>query len=673
MRKLFYIVALMAAVLIVACANMGSPDGGPYDETPPRVVHTSPRFGSVKAKPKKIVIEFDENIKLENAHDKVVISPPQLNQPNIEASGKRITIELVDTLLPGMSYSIDFADAIVDNNEGNPLGDYAFTFSTGEQLDTMQMSGYVLNAENLEPIKGIVVGLYALGEDSTLEDSVFRTRPPERISRTDGSGHFVVKGIAPGQYRAFALQDQDGDFCFSQRSEMLAFSHRVLTPSSAPDIRMDTVWHDSIYYDSIVSRPYTHFYPDDIVLLAFTEKKQDRAFLKSDRPQLERFTLFFTAPDTELPKIEGIGFDASQAFVLDAKPNLDTLTYWIRDSLLYNNDTISINVTFNATDSLGQLVPQTERLDLYSKVTYARMQKRRQEAWNEYAKEYIREYKRKMRKGEDDESDDEEDAAEPAQKKKSKKKKVKINDEDIVVPPMPEKFLEPRFGRSTLNPDNNVDISFDTPIDTAYLSMFRFSEIIDSVKYERPFLLRRQPDNVKAYRIYAEWQPGSVYELEADTGAFVNIYGSRTEGFDRKIRIKSLDDFSSLFVHLQGLPNADKAYVQLLNSTDKVLKTQRAENGHADFYFLDPGTYYLRMFVDENGDGLWTTGEYDAQRQAEPVYYFTGGLNLRAKWDVSESWNPMAQPLYRQKPARITKQKADRKRTSKNRNAKRKR
>ena len=127
---------ILLCVLLYSCANMGTPDGGPYDETPPKIIRTTPEFGSFGSKSKKIVLEFDENIKVENAAEKVIVSPPQLEQPEISASGKRITVELIDTLRPGITYTIDFADAIEDNNEGNPMGDYAFMFSTGDEIDT---------------------------------------------------------------------------------------------------------------------------------------------------------------------------------------------------------------------------------------------------------------------------------------------------------------------------------------------------------------------------------------------------------------------------------------------------------------------------------------------------------------------------------------------------------
>ena len=138
---------------------MGSPDGGWYDDTPPSLVSATPQDRSVNVTDKKVTIVFDEYIKVEDVTNKVVVSPPQLEMPEIKASGKRIIVELLDSLKPNTTYTIDFSDAISDNNEGNPLGNYTYSFSTGEQIDTFEVSGTVLNAEDLEPVNGILVGL----------------------------------------------------------------------------------------------------------------------------------------------------------------------------------------------------------------------------------------------------------------------------------------------------------------------------------------------------------------------------------------------------------------------------------------------------------------------------------------------------------------------------------
>lgn len=749
--------AVVLALLLVACANIGNPDGGPYDETPPRVVRTSPKMGEANVtNAKKIVIEFDEIVKIESAYDKVVVSPPQIEQPEIEATGRKVTVALLDSLKPNTTYTIDFADAIVDNNEGNPLGDYAFTFSTGEKIDTLQVSGHVLAANNLEPIKGMLVGLYRLPDvaegdslsDSlttvaaSLPDSVFKTRPFERISRTDGSGHFIVKGIAPGKYRIYALKDQNQNFYYDQRSEMLAFTDRIIEPSSRPDIRPDTVWHDSIHYDSIVITPFIHYYPDDIALLAFESSLQDRHLLKSERPILQQFSLYFTAPSDTLPKLTGLNFDAENAFVVDASEKNDTLHYWIRDSLVYNLDTLEMQIDFFATDTTGNLSLKIDTLHLVSKLTKERIAKQEKEKYETWVKEYKqrvkderraakraeKEKEREKEEQEEEESKEGEDAKETkeeedvkeeqeemefisvdsimepillidsvenyvetiddsiksivsvssppdvqednAPKKKKSSKKKKDEDEDIEIPPMPEEFLEYKInGIQSMDPDKNIDFVFSEPLDSVDISKIHFSTKVDSLFEPTRFLFRQVPGKIMTYRLYAEWEPDTVYQVEIDTAAFVNIYGKRCDAQKRTITMKSLETYSTLFIALQG--NLTNPYVQLLDGSDKVVKTIKAKNNKADFYFITPGTYYLRMFCDINDNGVWDTGDYDAQLQPEPVYYFPNALVLRANWEITEEWNPTARPLAKQKPAKITKQKPDKVKTIKNRNAER--
>lgn len=710
-KQSYIFVVFFATLFFAACANIGTPDGGPYDETPPKIVRTSPKYGSSNSHTSKIVLEFDENVKLENATEKVVVSPPQKEQPEISASGKKITVTLLDTLKKNTTYTIDFADAIEDNNEGNPMGDYAFTFSTGERIDTFQVSGHVLDASNLEPIKGMLVGLYSLdnkgdsvsdADTTELEfpDSIFRTKPFERISRTDSRGHFIIKGIAPGRYKVFALNDQNQNFMFDQRSEMLAFSDRIISPSSKPDIRPDTVWHDSIHYDSIVMTPYTHFYPDDIVLLAFQEKVQDRYMLKNERPMLHLFSIYFTAPSDTLPLIKGLNFDEANAFIIDANEDKDTLTYWIKDSLIYNIDTLNMAMTYYFTDTTGILTLRTDTMYLASRVSKEKMEKQKKEAFEEWAKEYKKQQKNAMkakRKEEKEKKDEEEneentelsdtetnsdgnteklekpekETIKDKNKGKKKKRAKEDDEEDIVVPPMPEVFMDVKTsGSSSLDPNKNIDITLPEPIDTIDMSFFHFYEKIDTIREPRQFIFKELPGKLMSYRFYAEWEPEKTYELVVDTGAFVNIYGKRSEGFKKSIKVKSLDSYSSLFVTLQ---NADSsAVVQLMDGSDKVVSTVKSTNGKADFYFISPGLYYLRLFYDRNGNGVWDTGNYDTHEQAEEVYYYPGGLNLRAMWEVAQTWNIAATPIPKQKPEKITKQKPDKEKTVKNRNAERK-
>ena len=167
MRRLqYWLLAVGCLLLAVGCARMGSPDGGWYDDDPPVVIGSIPADKATGVKTKKVTIYFDEYIKLADATQNVIVSPPQIEMPDIQAKGKKIVVELKDTLKPNMTYTIDFSDAISDNNEDNPMGNYTFTFSTGEQTDTLEVSGSVLSAENLDPVAGILVGLYSDLADS---------------------------------------------------------------------------------------------------------------------------------------------------------------------------------------------------------------------------------------------------------------------------------------------------------------------------------------------------------------------------------------------------------------------------------------------------------------------------------------------------------------------------
>ena len=347
MKKLLYIA--IALCVVMSCARMGSPDGGWYDDDPPRVIGSSPAEQATNVDQKKITIYFDEYIKLADPTQNVIVSPPQLEMPEIRGAGKKIVVELQDSLKPNTTYTIDFSDAITDNNEGNPMGNYTFTFSTGEQIDTFEVGGYVIEASNLEPVKGISVGLY-----NNLSDTVFKKEPLMRISRTDETGHFVIKGVAPGEYRVYALMEQDGNYMFSQKSEMIAFSHEIYTPTAGPDVRQDTIWRDSLHIDNIIQVPFTHFYPDDVVLLAFNEILTDRFLVKSDRDNENRLNFFFSYGNDQLPVIRGLNFDADSAFILEANEKKDSLTYWLRDTTLVNKDTLELSIEYLATDTNGQ-------------------------------------------------------------------------------------------------------------------------------------------------------------------------------------------------------------------------------------------------------------------------------------------------------------------------------
>ena len=628
MKKLLYIFCI--ACVVVGCARMGSPDGGWYDDDPPVVIGSNPVDQSTNVSAKKISIYFDEYIKLEDATNKVIVSPPQLEVPEIKATGKRIVVELQDTLKENITYTIDFSDAISDNNEGNPLGNYTYSFSTGDRIDTMEVAGYVLDASNLEPIKGILVGLY---ED--LADSAFKTKPMLRVSRSDSRGHFVIKGVAPGSYRTYALKDADGDFRFGQKSEMLAFNHEIYVPSSKPDVRIDTIWRDSLHIETFRQTPYTHFLPDDVTLLAFTHIQTERFLLKTERKDPEKFTMFFTYGHPDLPVIKGLNFNADSAFVIETREEQDTINYWLRDTTLVNQDTLRMELTYMMTDTLGNLVSQTDTLEVLSKIPYAKRQK-------ELAKEI--------------------------EKWQKEQERLKKREEpyDSIYPAMP---LKPSVkAPQQIDPDKKIEIEMPTPLQRVDTAAIHLYSMIDSAWYEAPLTFRPIPHRLRFYEIQAEWRPGIEYSLEIDSAAFEDIYGHVSEAYKQGLKVKSLDEYSTLNIKLSGIADSLPLRVRLLNKSDAIVKDVLAKDGVAKFEYVNPDTYYLSALVDTNGNGVWDTGDYDADRQAEAVYYYPREIEIKERWDVTQQWNLTAVPRYKQKPLAITKQKADAEKKLRNRN-----
>ena len=631
--QLILIAAL--SLLMVACARMGQPDGGWFDEDPPRIIGSNPADQAVGVNSKRITIQFDEYIKLEDATQNVIVSPPQLEMPEIKATGKKIVVDLKDSLKANTTYTIDFSDAISDNNENNPLGNYTFTFSTGERIDTFEVAGTVLDASNLEPIKGIQVGLYA-----DLADSAFRTKPLLRVARTDGRGRFVIKGVAPGEYRVYALQDADGNYMFNQKSEMVAFSHTTYKPSAGPDIRQDTIWRDSLRIDNILRVPYTHFYPDDIIRLAFQEVQTDRYLLKQpERKDADRFTLYFSYGNPQLPEIRGFNFDEKDAFVLEASEKKDTLTYWLRDTALVNQDTLSMQLSYLMTDSTGVLVTQIDTVDVIAKTSYAKRQKdlkKQVESWE----------------------------------KEQAKLKKQGEPYDSIMPREPLKVQYNVPG--TMAPDSRPTINMPAPLarcDTASIHLYTK---VDTLWYRVPVDVQRRDSLLRTYDVLAEWTAGSEYSLEVDSAAFEDIYGNVSKPFKQGIKISTLDEFSTIVLQLAGV--TDTTYVvELLDQSEKTIKQVRTEaNGDAVFFYVKPGGYYARAFRDRNGNGVWDTGNYDANLQPEEVYYFPGRIDCKEKWDITRPWNLIATPLNMQKPGEITKQKPDKeKQKLLNRNAER--
>lgn len=634
---------LLLAVAIHSCANMAAPTGGAYDIDPPVVRRASPDFNSLNTTPSRIEIEFDENIKIESPTEKVIVTPPQRNMPVIRSIGRRAVVELNDTLLPNTTYTIDFTDAIVDNNEGNPLENFVYSFSTGDQLDTLAISGRVLNAEDLEPVSGIYVGIH-----SNFADTAFTNVPFERISRTDSRGAFTVRGMAPGKYKVFALDDLNRDYMYDNPLEAIAFLDSIVIPSSMPAVRQDTVFVDSITVDTIRTVHYTRFLPDDLLLRTFLSDFQRQYLQKHERPEEHKLGLFFAAP-TDLPTFFLLDqeVDEDEWYVMERSVNNDTLTLWITDSLVHKQDSLRMKINYIRTDSVNQNYIATDTLNFNLRRS-GRDRERAARAAEEERKQ-TEEARKQVQEQREDENDDEGDAV----------------DEEIAEVPI--RFLSIKSNvQSTFELYNPIRFEFEQPVLQFDSSHVELSIEVDSLFEAIPFKMEADTLNPRKFVVRPKWEPGAKYKIYIDSAAVLSHYGLWNNTFEQQFTVKPLDQYGNLEISLSGLQEGENAFVELLDKAGKPFRKSVVQANVARFQDLPPGDVYARLVIDENNDGVWTTGNYEEKRQPEEVFYYPGNFVIRAFSDHSESWDIRSTPVIKQKPLDITTNKPEEKRRNPN-------
>ncbi|OIP81814.1 MAG: hypothetical protein AUK44_09215, partial [Porphyromonadaceae bacterium CG2_30_38_12] len=540
------IVVSFIGFVVHACANKAQgPTGGPKDITPPRVMKSTPSNGALNFRKKEIQIIFDENISIEKPSESIIISPPQSKQPNVKGNARVLSIDFEDELTDSTTYTINFGNSIVDLNEKNPLKDFRFAFATGNQIDTMQVAGQVIDAENLNPVSGIIVGIYAYSDS----DAFFK-KPFLRIAKTDENGHFVIDNAKPGKYRIYALGDVSKDY-FYQPGESAAFSDSLLSPSTTLEQKHDTIWKDSVTVDSIHSYIGTRFLPDSVLLKLFKEKKKRQYFVKYERKKPMVFTLFFHSEATQPPTLKPLNFDWTNRVLVQKNSSLDSISYWLKDSSIYNIDTLSVAMTYQKTDSLYQLVLQTDTLHII------------------------------MRK------------AAMVQRKKTTK----------------TVGLKTEFYKIGTNASTDFDVfnplllTFEAPMDSINLAKVYLKEKVDSTFKTLPLKWRQVDSTGMLYAVNYKWQPEKMYELRIDSAAISSIYGLKNNSLKAAFKVKSLDEYAA--IKLKTAVFDSLLMFQVLDAKDKVLVTKKAMSHGTLFEYLKPGDYYLRAFKDANANGLW--------------------------------------------------------------------
>ena len=611
--------------LLVACASIGSPEGGPRDYTPPQVVKTSPKTGSVNFKGNKVEITFDEIVNLKDQQKKVVVSPAPRTQPLIRAVGKKLTVEFRDELEENTTYVIDFSNAIEDNNESNQLDGYTFVFSTGDEIDTLAISGIVLRANDLEPMQHVLVGVH-----SNLDDTAFTHVPLERVCRTNDRGLFTLQGLKPGNYHVFALNDMDGDYRMA-RSEDIAFMDEVIVPTTGQYTSQDTVFTFDRKVDTVVTADHTLFLPNDLLLCMFNEGYRSHYVKQTSRPEDNKLHVLFGAPNDTLPGIEVLRptDHAVDWYRVERRAENDSIIYWITDSAMIATDTIIVAMTYLRTDTADRLqqVTDTIRFGYRKPNAQIKEEQQKQKEREERAKrleQLLEKQEKAIVQGK-----------ELAEGELEELKELQRSDPDEI-----RNIGMDLTKNGAFDVGDSIILKFDAPIAAIDPAGVKLEIKRDSLWVRYPGVLPQfEPVDDCSPLFY--WMPftvlpDSTYRLTIDSAAVSSVYGLHNKRLVKEFKVNGLEEYANLYfsVNVKG-----GAFVELLGSGEKVERTVAVSNGEFEFLNVKPGFYYLRLVIDSNGNGKWDTGNYAQHLQPEEVYYYPKKLRLRRNWDMDETWN----------------------------------
>jgi len=588
---------LLSVLLFNSCANQGvGPSGGPRDSIPPVVTSSIPTPAQTMFSGKEITFTFNEYIALDNLSEKLVISPPLAKKPEIKTSGKSITIKIAEDLIPDRTYSFDLQDGIIDYNEKNKLKSLRMVFSTGPQLDTLRIGGYILDALTLLPVKNTLATLYTFDNDS-----VFRHLKPDFIARTNEEGYFLFDNLPPDQYKLFGLTDDDKNLYYSQATELIAFSDSMISPSVHFVSQPDTVISGN---DTVISKGYNEYIPDNVTILLFEEDTYNQFNTSSKRVAPDRCLIVFSESVTDSFKVELVDTLARKNWSeFEFSENRDTVSVFITDSTLIKTDTLRLSIKYTVTDSTGNFIAKTDTLEfLQSK----------------------------------------------PEKSKTKKKEETPADDTFF------KFST-NLVASNFDLNKKIVVEAPSPIETLNKEMISLSEIInDSTQQAVNFELQTLKGSKRKFQLLVSLVENTKYQLTIDSAIVKTISGKPNAALKTKFSTQKADYYGSIILSLSGIQGKGKVLLVKFNEkSDKedIITELSVEKPQQNvvFDFLKPEKYILKFVSDLNNNGKWDTGNLSTNRQPEPVSYFQKVINVKSNWEIKENWELITGPIKAKK------------------------
>jgi hypothetical protein len=588
---LFLLIGIPSGMIIFSrCANQGMPTGGPKDSIPPYIVGTVPPLRGLNYKGKDVRITFNEYIISDAVSEELVISPPLIKRPSIRTKSHTLIVAFNEELKPDVTYSMDFKNSVVDNNENNPYVGLRMIFSTGSTVDTLRVAGMVRNAENLEPLEKVLAILY----NNLNDTAVFRTKP-DYLARTDARGLFLFDNVKSGKYKLYALNDANSNLQYDPGAEEFAFCDSLVIPSAEYIAQPDTV---AIGADSLLIAGHTLFKPDPFYLRLFTEDFYDQFVDKSFRESRYKCNISFGETIRDTFNIRLLNREARDWYSLEYNPEMDSLTVWVTDTLIARYDTLKMELAYSQLDSIKQKFIKLDTLNLV------------------YTEKERPDTRKKKKEGE--------------------------------IPEIVQFYLSNNLKPSGFDLNSPVLITSPEPVKTVDFKKIHLFMQEDTVLTALKFTIQKDTSQWRTYRIDFPWKPGTNYLLEIDSTAFENIYGITNRKVKQPFKTQDDDYYGRIVLNLSSVNS--RVLLQLLeNSKDeKIFKTLPADkNGEVIFNYLDPSKYKVRIIFDDNDNGKWDTGNFEEKLQPEKVYYLPEIVKVRSNWDSRYEWELKPDPTFR--------------------------
>ncbi|MCX6254405.1 MAG: Ig-like domain-containing domain [Bacteroidia bacterium] len=595
----FFLLALLF-ILISTCARISSPSGGPRDKIPPVVTKNIPQSGTKNFRGDSFIITFNEYVVLDNINEKFMVSPPMKKKPRILIKGKNIIVEFDDKLRDSTTYTFYFQDAIKDLNEGNILENYKFVFSTGPVIDSLSVTGNVYNSFNLEVPEKTLALMYR-----ELADSAVVEHFPDYISTVDQNGYFRIDNVRPGNYRIYALKDVDNSKNYNLTEEEFAFINSPVAITAEknfiPVVKDTTTVRKGIrkvaepvakgattvkkgvskVTGAVVKDTTTATIKGEFQLILFTAQRKEHYLTRSSRDLKYQMIYTLSLPPDSMKfefSIPGTGDDA---YFIEKSRNKDTLKVWLTDSTLYKQPQITTIVKYPFTDTLKTLGYKEDTILMRFLTPRA------------------------------------------PRVAKVRKSLFTVNTNILT---------------GFLKPGQCVVFSSQTPFRPPDTSRIRLYELIDTIRQKVPFLFTKDSTNSCKYILAAKLLMGKKYLFIADSASFGNIYNEYSDSAGIKFSVRDPESYSKLTLNIQNY-EGDRI-IQLLDNTEKLVsEVHMKKDGKIAFPLLESGFYRVRVIYDINGDGIWTTGDFNVGRQPEPVSYYPGELEIKIGWELEQDWD----------------------------------